>query len=152
MKKELSVVAIKQGTVIDHIPCGQALHIAKLLRLSHENQVTIGINYVSSKNQLKDLIKLEGKVLTSDEANQITLFAPDATVNIIEDYKVINKLEVDLPSSIDHAFSCPNKNCISNTEDSGSFFYVTGLKKSLKLKCKYCEKAFSQNELKGYFL
>ena len=44
-KETLSVSAIKNGTVIDHIKAGKALQIVPLLDLtSGQQQVTVGIN------------------------------------------------------------------------------------------------------------
>ena len=46
MSKTLSVTAIENGVVIDHIPAGQAIRIISLLGLAaHKNQVTIGLKF-----------------------------------------------------------------------------------------------------------
>src|SRR3712207_1606118 len=48
-KKELQVAAIKNGTVIDHIPADRTYQVVKLLNLhSLDVQVTIGYNLPSS--------------------------------------------------------------------------------------------------------
>ena len=59
MSETLSVSAIKNGTVIDHISPGQALRIIQLLSLpSSKYTVTIGLNLHSKLIGIKDLIKI----------------------------------------------------------------------------------------------
>ena len=49
-KTERLVAAIKNGTVIDHIPAEKTYEVVSLLQLQTlENPVTIGYNYPSSK-------------------------------------------------------------------------------------------------------
>ena len=94
MSKTLSVSAIQNGTVIDHIPVGQALKIIHLLKLLETNQcVTVGFRLLSRRMKLKDLIKIEDYVLTEEEANKITVFAQEATINVIKNFTVKELLE-----------------------------------------------------------
>jgi aspartate carbamoyltransferase regulatory subunit len=53
--KKLRVDAIKEGTVIDHIPPSKALDVIKILRLKKTDIVTIGINFPSKKHEKKIL-------------------------------------------------------------------------------------------------
>lgn len=56
----LSVKAIKNGTVIDHIPAGEGLNILHYFALNElPNYVTVGFNLLSQTHQRKDLIKIE---------------------------------------------------------------------------------------------
>ena len=108
--KHLSVFQrIKNGTVIDHITAGQALRIIHLLALRiAKHTVTLGLNLPSKRLGRKDLIKIENRILTAEEANEIMVFAPEATINIIENFKVIEKINTHLPASIKDVFYCPN--------------------------------------------
>lgn len=149
MKKErtLSVSAIKNGTVIDHIPCGSALKILKFLDFSKENvQVTIGLNLKSSKMHSKDIMKIQDRQITAQEAHQIAILAPNATVNIIHNYEVVKKIPVTLPETIESILVCPNKKCITRQEKVASFFFVQREGKLVLIQCKYCEKRFPQEE------
>src|SRR3990167_9426318 len=117
MTKTLSVSAIQNGTVIDHIPAGQALKIMHLLRLLKEKyRVTVGFNLSSQRLKLKDLIKIENHALTNKQANEITVFAPEATINIIKNFDVVEKIITRLPENIAGIFSCPNPLCITHGE------------------------------------
>jgi aspartate carbamoyltransferase regulatory subunit len=149
MSKTLSVAAIQNGTVIDHIASGQALRIIHLLRLLEKKlQVTVGLNLPSKQLKLKDLIKIENHIITHQEADEITIFAPAATINIIRNFEVTDKIITKLPTSIANIFICPNSACITRTETVESFFTIEEQGKRVKLICRYCEKPFDRNKVK----
>ena len=145
-KEQLQVEAIKNGTVIDHIPAGQALNILKHFHiLDNNDRITVGFNLPSKANGHKDLIKVENVRFTEEQANQLSIFAPNATVNIIEDYKVVNKRNIDLPESVTAVFKCPNTNCITNVEKTAvTNFKVINKNGKIQLKCRFCEKVFNK--------
>jgi len=139
-KKELRVGTIKNGTVIDHIKSGFALKVVKILGVdeSIEDVVSIAMNVPSKKKNSKDIVKVEGKELASSEVDKIALIAPNATINIIRNYEVVEKNKVKLPSEIVGVVKCANSNCITNTEEPvTSKFKVINLE-AVKLKCRYC--------------
>jgi aspartate carbamoyltransferase regulatory subunit len=147
--KTLSVSAINNGTVIDHIRSGYALLVIHLFRLLHDkNKVTVGLNLPSKRLGLKDIIKIENRVLTLEEANEIAIFAPEATINIVKDFEVTEKVVTSLPTKIENIFLCPNPNCITHAESSESLFYLEGQGKKVQLNCHYCEKAFDRDQVK----
>lgn len=147
--KTLSVSAIKNGTVIDHIRAGDALRLIHLFRLlDAKNMVTVGLNLPSQRLGLKDLIKVENRVLTSEEANEIAIFAPEATINVVKDFEVIEKIVTALPSTIANIFRCPNLKCITHVEPAQSIFYVAEQGKQVKLICHYCEKEFDRDQVR----
>ncbi|MDA0150370.1 MULTISPECIES: aspartate carbamoyltransferase regulatory subunit [Vibrio] len=142
---QLQVEAIRNGSVIDHIPANVGIKVLKLFKMHKSNQrITIGLNLPSSALGGKDLIKIENVYLTEDQANQLALYAPKATVNQIEEYKVVNKLNLSLPERIKNIFVCPNSNCISHGEPVESNFKVQQKAEDIQLKCHYCEKVFSR--------
>lgn len=146
MSKTLSVSAIENGTVIDHVPSGQSCRILQLLRLHDNNhKITVGLNLPSKRLKLKDLIKIENHTLAAENANQITIFAPGSTINIIKECEVVEKLKTTLPSSISNVFICPNPACITNAEPVETHFMVAEQGKQINLICKFCEKIFDQN-------
>ncbi len=149
MSKTLPVSAIKSGTVIDHIRPGQAPRIMHLLNvLQSKNKVTVGLNLPSKLIGLKDLLKIENRVLTNDEANEVVIFAPEATINIIKDFEVIQKITTHLPQTITSVFLCPNPVCITHNESMESFFHIEDQGKQIKLICHYCEKGFNRDQVK----
>ncbi len=62
---KLQVEAIKNGTVIDHIPAQVGFKLLSLFRLTETDQrITIGLNLPSGEMGRKDLIKIENTYLT----------------------------------------------------------------------------------------
>ncbi|WP_100753695.1 aspartate carbamoyltransferase regulatory subunit [Vibrio salilacus] len=142
---QLQVEAIRNGSVIDHIPANIGIKVLKLFKMHKTNErITIGLNLPSSALGAKDLIKIENVYLTKEQANQLALYAPKATVNQIEEYQVVNKLNLALPETIASVFECPNSNCISHGEPVESKFKVQQNQDTVQLKCHYCEKVFSR--------
>ncbi len=142
---QLQVEAIKQGTVIDHIPAKVGIKVLKLFDMQNsEQRVTVGLNLPSSALGAKDLLKIENVFIDEAQANKLALYAPHATVNQIEDYKVVKKLELKLPKVITSVFECPNSNCITHNEPVESSFSVIEKKATIRLKCKYCEKVYAR--------
>src|SRR3989344_7089844 len=105
---------IRQGTVIDHIPAGLALQVLQVLgiRDGTDRMISVGMNLQSSKHGKKDIVKVEGKLLTGDEFNQLAVIAPGVTINQISDGKVKQKTWAELPSFVS-TMLCPNPNCIT---------------------------------------
>lgn len=142
---KLQVEAIKNGTVIDHIPAQVGFKLLSLFRLTETDQrITIGLNLPSGEMGRKDLIKIENTYLTDDQINQLAFYAPHATVNRIDDYEVVAKIAPALPDHIDRVLTCPNSNCISRSEPVSSSFSVKQRDGDVHLKCKYCEKEFER--------
>ncbi len=99
-------------------------------------------------NQRKDIIKVENKFLKDDDTNKIAVIAPKATINIIKNYKLIEKRRVALPNEIDRIFRCSNLDCITNsTEHIDSIMDVID-KEGMILKCRYCARILDVNKIK----
>lgn len=147
-KKQYSVEAIQNGTVIDHIPAGKGLAILRQFKLLHYGSaVTVGFNLPSKTQGSKDIIKITGVGLDDAAANRLALFAPEAVVNVIEDFKVVSKRRLSMPSEISEVFRCPNTNCASHGEPVKSRFYVRTQNAQTRLKCHYCEKTYSRDSV-----
>ncbi len=145
------VFAIKEGTVIDHIPAKQALKIIQFLKLyNNEKIVTAGFNFPSKTLKLKDIIKIEGRELTEEEANQVAILAPTATINIIKNFDLVKKFPVMIPAQVEKIVICPNPKCITNNENMETIFYTKARGAKVDLQCRYCEKTFSQDDIKQY--
>ena len=137
---DLRVSKIKDGTVIDHIRGGYALDVIKILGITGKEKrvMTIAINVPSKHLGAKDIVKIEGRALNTQELNKIALVAPHASINIVHNYEVVEKLEVKLPKIIEGIIRCVNPCCISNSEEPVvSKFYVKA-EEPLTLKCHYC--------------
>jgi len=147
---ELKVTAIKEGTVIDHIPAGKGLKVIEILHLNRPNggSLLLAANVQSGKYGKKDIVKVEGRFLSEEEVNKIALIAPNATVNIVRDYRVSDKFTVSIPDEIVGLLRCPNPNCVSNREYVRPRFHVVS-REPLKLRCHYCERTVEGDEILG---
>ncbi len=141
MEDELKVTKIDRGTVLDHLPAGSAMSILGMFGLD-KNLVVAAMNVDSSKYGKKDMIKIEGRLLSREETDKISLIAPSATINIIKSKKVADKRRVSPPEEVRGVLTCPNKKCVTNVEECVTRF----LKSGGKYKCCFCESQFAVKE------
>ena len=143
---KLRVTPIGNGTVIDHIPPGQALNVLKILGIDRTTEATISVlmNVSSRRSGKKDIVKVEDRELNEEEVNKISLIAPGATINIIRDRRVVEKYTVDMPDLIVGVVRCPNPSCISNTSEPIKSQILVKSKNPVVLRCVYCEQAIAE--------
>ncbi|UIO99182.1 aspartate carbamoyltransferase regulatory subunit [Halobaculum sp. CBA1158] len=117
--RELRVSKIRDGTVIDHVAGGQALNVLAVLGIDGDEGlgVSIGMNVPSDKLGKKDVVKVEGRELSQGEVDIISLLAPEATVNIVREFAVVEKNRVERPERVVGLLECPNHNCITNADE-----------------------------------
>jgi len=148
MKRELTVPAIKEGTVIDHIPSRVTFKVMRILDLKEFNHVvSVVINLKSKAMGKKGIIKVSNRFLTKDEVNKIAILAPHATVNIIKNYEVKEKINVNVPDELDNIIKCSNPNCVTNNEKVKTFFNVVN-KSPLQVICHHCERVMETDDIK----
>ncbi|MFP4026984.1 MAG: aspartate carbamoyltransferase regulatory subunit [Candidatus Brocadiia bacterium] len=139
-RPEMNVSAIRHGTVIDHINSEATFKVAKLLKVGDEdNIVLVAMNLESEKLGHKGIIKIENRELTPDEVNKIAVAAPNATLNIISNFEVVEKSKVHLPDKIERVVKCQNPRCITNQEGVMTRFEVIE-ETPPALRCTYCER------------
>lgn len=139
-KTERQVAAIKNGTVIDHIPAEKTYQVANLLELKAlTNPVTIGYNYPSKKIGKKGIIKVSDKYFANEEISRLSVVAPNVVLNIIKDYEVVEKKTVETPDELRGIVRCNNPKCITNNEPMQTVFNVVDKNLGI-LKCHYCDK------------
>ena len=139
-EKTLRVSKIKNGTVIDHVTNGHALDVVKILGITGRTGgvVTVAMNIPSKKLGAKDMVKVEGRELKSEEVDKIALLAPHSTINIIRNYKAVEKQRVKLPSVIRGIVKCANPACVSNSDEPIQPTFYVERQEPLRLKCHYC--------------
>ncbi|MCR5298578.1 MAG: aspartate carbamoyltransferase regulatory subunit [Paludibacteraceae bacterium] len=147
-KKEMLVAAIENGTVIDHIASEKLFEVVSILNLAHSSsEITIGNNLKSEKQGAKGIIKIADTYFAPDEINRIALVAPNAVLNIIKDYKVVEKRKIEIPDHVIDIIRCFNPKCITNHEPMQTRFDVIDKQKMI-VKCHYCESVMEQNQIK----
>ncbi|MCI6702406.1 MAG: aspartate carbamoyltransferase regulatory subunit [Prevotellaceae bacterium] len=138
-KKEILVTAIKNGTVIDHIPASKTFQVVSLLELEKlTNPVTIGYNYPSQKVGKKGIIKVTDKFFSDDEISRLSVVAPKVVLNVIKDYEVVEKKTVETPDELCGIVKCNNPNCVTNHEPMNTVFTIVDKETGI-LKCRYCD-------------
>ena len=148
LEEKLKIDKIKKGTVIDHIDAGYALTILNLTGLDESpNLMTIGVNVSSVKYKKKDIIKIEGEFLDEIQMQQISILSPNATISLIEDSKVIEKIKVKLPTRIEGLILCQNTTCISNSDEPIASEFSVLEEKPLKIQCIYCNRIYKLDEI-----
>lgn len=141
----MQVDQIEMGTVVDHIRAGRAAKVMKLLEIgeNYPHRVAIVLNVPSKKMKTKDIVKIEGKVVSEEMANLIALVSPGASMNIIRGSKIDKKYAVSLPNEVRGLAKCANPNCIT-AEGAGTRFRKED---GERYRCHFCERLFKAEEL-----
>lgn len=147
-ERTLRVKKIPAGTVIDHVPRGKGLEVLQFLGIneSFDGVVTLLMNVSSASIGRKDVIKIEHKVLAKKDLDKIALIAPNATINVIKDFEVVEKYKVKTPNELVDSVRCPNPTCLSQRE--GVPRLLVEEKTPLKIRCAYCERVYGAKDLK----
>ncbi len=149
VQKELKVSALENGTVIDHIPSHRLFTALRILDLENSpHPVYFGTNMSSEKYGSKGIIKISDRYLGREDVNKIALVAPTATLIEIKNYKVVSKYNVEIPKEVESIVKCFNPKCITNHQIVPTHFKVfTDDKGKLKLRCRYCEKTTTEDNM-----
>jgi aspartate carbamoyltransferase regulatory subunit len=137
-EKELRVSKIESGTVVDHIAAGQALNVLAIMGIDGTGGETVSVvlNIPSGRLGRKDIVKVEGRELSQDELDVLSLIAPAATINIVRSFEVVEKHRVERPDRVVGVLECPNRHCITTADepvDSAFAVLEDGV------RCEYCD-------------
>jgi aspartate carbamoyltransferase regulatory subunit len=136
--EQLRVSKIAEGTVIDHITGGEAMHVLSILGIEGGDGDTVSIvmNAPSDRLGTKDIVKVEDRELSQAELDVLSLIAPAATINIIREFEVVDKHRVGRPDEVVGVLTCPNRHCIT-TEDEPVDSRFDVLENGVR--CCYCD-------------
>lgn len=139
----LNVNSINCGIVIDHITAGKGLKIFEKLKLGEADfPVVLLMNVSSNKLGRKDIIKIENEI--DVDLTMLGLIDPNITVNIIENDKIVNKMNIKIPQEVQGMFKCKNPRCVSNFDEYVSpKFSLAHSNGKILYKCDYCEELTS---------
>jgi len=140
----LMISPIRDGTVIDHIPPGEAFHVLRILGITGTTAecLSVATNVESKLSGCKDIVKISNRELKKEEVDRIALIAPKATINIIRNFRVADKLSVHIPKRLEGVIKCPNPGCISNSDEPipSKFMVENGT-----LRCHYCDNVITRD-------
>lgn len=132
----MNIDSIKNGIVIDHITAGKAMQLYKMLGIDKlECCVAVIQNVGSRKMGKKDIIKIDSSI--SINLDVIGYVSPNATINTIENGKIVRKEHIDLPRKLTDIIYCKNPRCITTTEQEIKHVFV--LSDKGEYRCLYCE-------------
>ncbi len=134
----MTIDAIKNGIVIDHITAGLGMTIYNLLRLDElDCAVAIIKNANSRKMGKKDIIKIDADI--DVDMDIIGYIDPCSTVSIIRDGALVEKKNIALPEKLTNVIKCKNPRCITTTEQELPHIFKLTDKKARVYRCIYCE-------------
>ncbi|KDR96060.1 aspartate carbamoyltransferase regulatory subunit [Peptoclostridium litorale DSM 5388] len=134
----LTVEGIKNGIVIDHIKAGRGIEVFNLLNLADADfHVALIINAQSKKMGKKDIIKIENVI--DIDLDQIGIFDPQITINVIEDEKLSKKIHLELPNRVKNTIRCINPRCITSIETYVENEFELIDEEKGEYKCIYCD-------------
>ena len=144
MSSTLNVSSIEEGFVLDHIQAGKSMDIYKYLRLDKlDCTVAIIKNARSNKMGKKDIMKIECPIDVID-LDILGFIDHNITVNIIQQNKIVEKMELSLPKQIVNVIRCKNPRCITSVEQGLDQVFVLTDPEKEEYRCKYCEQRYKK--------
>ncbi len=136
------VNSIERGIVIDHITAGTGNRILDYLKIdTKKNTVAFIMNATSKKHGRKDLIKIEN--VTEVDLTVLGLLDPNATVNIIENGKIVKKINLALPQTVTNVIKCKNPRCVTSVERNAPHIFHLMNAQTREYRCEYCDEIVS---------
>ena len=134
----MNVDSIQNGIVIDHITEGLALRLYELLKLDELNcPVAIIKNVNSVKMGKKDIIKIDSDIAINFDV--VGFVDPNATVNVIKNGVLVEKLSIDMPEKLTNVIKCKNPRYITSVEQEINHIFELTDKNEKIYRCLYCE-------------
>ncbi|MCI6965687.1 aspartate carbamoyltransferase regulatory subunit [bacterium] len=136
------VNSIERGIVIDHITAGTGNRILDYLKIdTKKNTVAFIMNATSKKHGRKDLIKIEN--VTDVDLTVLGLLDPNATVNIIENGRIVKKINLELPKTVTNVIKCKNPRCVTSVERNAPHIFHLMNAETREYRCEYCDEIVS---------
>ncbi len=134
----MNIDSIQNGVVIDHIAAGCGMKLFNLLGLDGlDASVAIIKNVQSKKMGKKDIIKIDADIdLNLDVIGYVD---PDATVNIIKNGVLTEKMSIDMPETLVNVIKCKNPRCITSCEQELDQIFRLSDRANKEYRCLYCE-------------
>lgn len=132
------VDSIEKGIVIDHITAGFGLSVIDGLAVDkRKNTIAYIMNASSRKYGRKDLVKIENVV--DVDLSVLGLIDPNATVNVIENGTITEKINLKLPEKVVNVIKCKNPRCVTSMEASVPHIFHLEDASNREYRCEYCD-------------
>lgn len=141
----LEITSLKKGIVIDHIKPGLGIKIFNLLNLDElEDEVALILNANSTSQGKKDIVKIANNLDINLDA--VSIIDPSATINFIENEKVIEKKSLELPEISEGILKCQNPSCVTTNERNIKSKFILIDREEKMYKCAYCDHIYDVEE------
>lgn len=141
----LTINSINKGIVIDHIKAGHGHMLYEMLDLDKADySVALIMNANSKAMGRKDIIKIENVI--DLDLRVLGLIDETITVNIIEDQKIVKKINVELPEVVEDVIYCKNPRCISTSERNIVHRFELIDREQKLYKCAYCDQIYDKED------
>ena len=150
MSEMRRVTAIRNGTVVDHIPSGYAMQVISILRINTDRAtpVSLVMNVPSDKLGRKDVLKIEDMELDQEDLDRLALIAPSASIAIIRNHAVAEKMNVELADDLLNIAKCSFSNCITKNDREPLPQRMKVVSRDpLEVRCYYCGRGQEIDEL-----
>ena len=147
----MEINSIENGIVIDHIRAGRGTKMLSYLNLDMSTcRVAFIMNASSKKYGKKDIIKIEN--CEDIDFSALGLLDRHATVNIIKNGEIVEKINLVMPKEVIDVVKCTNPRCVTSIE--------RGIKHKFKLiegskgdyKCEYCDDIVTGKTIRDTFI
>ena len=102
------------------------------------------MNAQSQKHGKKDIIKIQN--VTDVDLTVLGLIDPNATVNIIKDGKIAEKIKLSLPETVTNVIKCKNPRCVTSVENGIPHIFHLINPETREYRCEYCDEIVSFNK------
>lgn len=139
------VNSIENGIVIDHVTAGLGAKILEYLDIdTTTNTVAFIMNASSKKYGKKDIIKIQN--VTDVDLTVLGLIDPNATVNIIKNDKIVEKITLQLPEKVTNVIKCKNPRCVTSIEANAPHIFHLIDAENREYRCEYCDEIVSMKK------
>jgi aspartate carbamoyltransferase regulatory subunit len=116
--------------------------------MARTTPVSLVMNVPSDKLGRKDVLKVEDRELNQEELDRLALIAPTASIAIIRNHAVAEKLKVELADDLINIASCSFSNCITkNVREPLPQRLRVISRDPLEVRCYYCGRDQDLEEL-----
>lgn len=134
----MEINSIEKGIVIDHITAGLGVKILDHLNIDLTNDtVAFIMNATSKKHGRKDVIKLEN--MENVDLTALGIIDHRATVNVIENERIVKKINLKLPEKVTNVIRCKNPRCVTSIEPNAPHVFHLIDSEKKEYCCEYCE-------------
>jgi aspartate carbamoyltransferase regulatory subunit len=136
---------VQNGVVIDHITQGWGRRLEGMLGFEGSDITIVTSSNLPPKKAgkiPKDIVKIHAPYgFSREQLEAIALLSPQATINVIQDGKVVEKFRPKVGGMVYGRVNCANDKCVTNVsiEHLPSRSLIRDINSTRFVSCHYCE-------------